>query len=116
MSRQLYRFNHEKLRDLIEASNKPLELIALEAGRSRPAIESYLRGRSSPPATVITALCRALGCEQDDLFEEVPDAEYNAIVHEAMVASRSAQGLPTVMPDSEVEAAAELLRRHSTAS
>jgi transcriptional regulator with XRE-family HTH domain len=115
MVRQLYRFNHEKLRDLIEASGRPLELIALQAGRTRPAIEAYLRGRSNPPAAVLAALCEALGCQQADLLDPVPDSEHDALVHEAMVASRSAQGLPTVMPDSEVEAAADLLRLSSPA-
>jgi hypothetical protein len=112
LARQLYRFNHEKLRDLVATSGKPLELIALQAGRTRPAVESWIRGRSVPPATVLPALCDSLGCEQEDLLEPIPDAEHDAMVHDAMVASRSAQGLPTELPDDEVEAAAELLRLH----
>jgi transcriptional regulator with XRE-family HTH domain len=116
VARQLYRFNHERLRNLVEASGKSLELIAIETGRTRPAVEAWLRGRSIPPATVLPALCRSLGCRQDDLLEELPDAEHDALVHEAMVASRSSQGLPTTLPDSEVEAAAELLRLHSPAT
>jgi transcriptional regulator with XRE-family HTH domain len=115
MARQLYRFNHERLRDLVKASGKSLELIGIETGRTRPAVEAWIRGRSNPPATVVPALCRALGCRPDDLLEELPDAEHDALVHEAMVASRTSQGLPTVMPDEEVEAAAELLRLHSPA-
>jgi transcriptional regulator with XRE-family HTH domain len=113
VTRTLYRFNHQKLRALVDASGKPLELIALQAGRSRPAVESWLRGRSIPPATVLPALCAALDCAQDDLLEAIPDADHDAVVHDAMVASRTGQGLPAVLPDSEVEAAAELLRLHT---
>jgi len=94
-----YRFNHEKLRQLVEASGEPLELTALKVGRSRPALESYLRGRSVPPAPVVAALCDVLGCQPEDLLVAVPDAEHDALVHDAMMASRTA--------------AAELLRLHS---
>jgi hypothetical protein len=110
MSRQLYRFDHQKLRDLVDESGQPLELLALKVGRTRPAIESYLRGRSVPPAPVVAALCDVLGCQPEDLLVVVPDAEHDALVHDAMIASRTAQGLPTTLPDDQVEAAAELLR------
>ena len=108
--RDRYRFKPERLRQLVDDSGQSLELIAIKVGRTRPAVDAWLKGRAVPPTTVMPALCAALGCRSEDLLEEIADPERDAQVHAAMVASRTAQGLPTELPDDQVETAAELLR------
>jgi transcriptional regulator with XRE-family HTH domain len=106
-----YRFDHVELkRRRIESGKKP-ELIALEIDRTKEAYSAYERGIATPPTAVLLAICDLLGCEPSDLL--VADTSDDEQVYQAMVDSRAEQGLPTALPDDQVDAAAELLRLHS---
>jgi transcriptional regulator with XRE-family HTH domain len=109
-----YRFDPVELkRRRIESGKKP-ELIALEIDRTKEAYSSYERGIATPPTPVLLAICDALGCEPADLL--VIDHTDDDAARADMIAGRAAQGLPTELPDDEVETAAELLRLSTPAS
>ncbi|HEY1444756.1 MAG TPA: helix-turn-helix transcriptional regulator [Acidimicrobiales bacterium] len=106
-----YRFDHVELKRRRIVSGKKPELIALEIDRTKEAYSSYERGIAIPPMPIALAVCDALGCKLEDLLVPVDDSDD---VRAAMIAGRAAQGLPTELPDDQVEAAAELLRLGST--
>lgn len=104
-----YRLDHAELKRRRLLAGLKAEAVAIAVDRTKETIVSYELGRVVPPMPVLLTLCDLYGCDPADVFVPVDDTA----AHDAMVASRTAQGLPTVLPDDQVATAAELLRLHS---
>ena len=108
-----YRFDGPALKRRIRASGKPPELIALQIGRTKESLLSYMAGRSAPSTAIAMALAAELGCSMEDLFTPVVD-DLPKVVRAAVKKSTRNQRLPEKVTDpAALDEAAELLRRQA---
>lgn len=105
-----YRFDPSALRRLIDASEKPDELIAYLIGKTVATLYGYKSGRIVPPTEVVGDLCAVLECRPEDLLTEVD--ELTEAADRLRLRTRRAQGLPDTVEDpAALDEAADLLRR-----
>ena len=67
MARQ---FSGRRLREVRTASGIPVELLALNVGRSAYSIHEYELGRVTPPINVLARIADSLGRPVDDLLTD----------------------------------------------
>jgi hypothetical protein len=109
-----FHFDRAELKRRRIASGKPLELVALEIGRTKEAVVGYESGKLMPPVPVVMALCESIGCQPGDLLRPIVEPDTAAIITNARKRSRRAQGLPEKVEDpAALDEAAELLRRQA---
>jgi DNA-binding XRE family transcriptional regulator len=102
-----YRLDPVELKRHRLAAGLKAEAVAITINRTKETLVAYELGRAIPPMPILLVLCDLYGCAPADVLIPADDHQQ---AREAMAESRAAQGLPTALPDDQVDTAAELLR------